>query len=93
MEPPGRHHGHIAAVRWVKKDSPESGESTRVELVEWIGERTDAACVLGHKGKDKGEEIEVRAIRPKRGRAYIRSYRNGKPGDNLLLLPRYGVSP
>lgn len=90
MEPPGKHHGHIAAVRWVKRDSPEVGESTRVEMVEWIGKRTDAACVRGRNG----EELQVHAVHPKRGRAYIRSHdAKGAATDTLLTLPRYGGKP
>jgi len=89
MEPPSKNHGHIAAVRWVKRDSPEIGESTRVEMVEWIGSRTDAACVRDRNGK----ELQVLAVHPKRGRAYIRSHDKGTATDTLLTLPRYGGKP
>jgi hypothetical protein len=90
MEPPAKNHGHIAAVRWVKVDSPESGETSRVEMVEWLGTRTDVARVRDSKGK----ELNVHAVHPKKGRAHIRSHnQDGEATDTLLTLPRYGVKP
>ncbi len=33
----GSEHEHIEAVRWERQDSPETGESTREEMIDWIG--------------------------------------------------------
>lgn len=87
----GHSHEHIEAVRWERQDSPVTGESTLAEMVDWIGDKRGFAHV-----RDKEEhDVEVRAIRPKKGRPYIRTV-VGDPAvetDNLLALPRYGVAP
>jgi hypothetical protein len=94
MEPPGSDHGHVAAVRWVRKDSPEGGETSRVEMIEWLGDRTDVAFVR----EPDGTEVPVRAFFPNDRRAFIACFHEppgekGKATNVLLTLPRYGVKP
>lgn len=48
------------------------------------------SCVRGRNG----EELQVHAVHPKKGRAYIRSHdANGVATDTLLTLPRCGGKP
>jgi uncharacterized protein DUF3892 len=83
MSGPGTEHGHIAAVRWEMQSSPETGESTREEMVAWIDNKEGFA----HVRDADGHNVEVRVVHA--DPPYIRSYRDGVPSDNLLALPRY----
>jgi hypothetical protein len=86
MDPPGTEHGHVAAVKWEMRESPEAGESTREEMVDWIGNKEGFA----HVRDEAGNEVEVRVVRPKEAQPYLRTYPlDGIPSDNLLSLPRY----
>jgi len=85
MDPPGTHHGHIGKVRWEMRESPETGESTREEMVDWIRDKKGFAHVRAGAGRD----VEVRAVRPEKGRPYIQTFADGDAKDNLLALPRY----
>lgn len=90
----GTKHEHIEAVRWERQDNPETGESTREEMIDWIGDKKDFA----HVRDDKTHDVPVHVIRPKKGRLKGRPYLRTVVGekvetDNLLALPRYGVIP
>ena len=76
-------HGGIAAVRWMKRDSPETGESTREEMVDWIGDQEGFAHVRDKNGHD----VEVRVVNA--SLPYLRTYADGVWTDNLLALPWY----
>jgi len=88
----GKGYEHIEAVRWVRADSPETGESTVAEMVDWIGrKRARFAYVRGVKGS---KDVPVRARRPANIRAHIKTKPDKKElKDDLLDLPRYGVLP
>jgi hypothetical protein len=83
MSEPGQHHGHIAAVRWEAQSSPQTGESTREEMVEWIGDKEGFA----HVRDSEGHDVEVQVVRA--DPPYIRTVRDGNASDDLLALPRY----
>jgi len=83
MEPSGRHHGHIASMKWEMQSSPETGESTVEEMVEWIGAKEGFAHVRDGAGND----VEVRVVHAEP--PYLRTYADGIPSDDLLALPRY----
>lgn len=82
----GSKHEHIAAVRWRKSDSPETGESTREEMVDWIGKKGGIAHVRLDNDHDVKVEVVLKANPP-----YIRTKADGDWTDNLLALPRYGA--
>jgi hypothetical protein len=78
----GERHEHISRVRWRNPGSGQSGESTREEMVLWIGEEGGEAWVTD--GVRNARVGVVRAHPP-----YIRTYADGVWTDNLLALPRY----
>lgn len=87
----GKGYEHIEAVRWVRADSPETGESTVAEMVDWIGRKRTVAYVRGVKGR---KDVPVRAINRTNGRSHIQTKPDKKElKDDLLDLPRYGVLP
>lgn len=82
----GDGHEHIAAVRWTKKDSAESGETTVEELIGWIESKEGFVHVRDRAGHD----VAVGVVRPEGRRPYIRTYADEKFWrDDLLDLPRY----
>ncbi len=86
----GNRHEHIEAVRWERQDSPETGESTREEMVDWIGNKKGFA----HVRDDEEHDMPVEVVRPKKGQPYIRARAdNSEWKDNLLTLPRYEAPP
>ncbi len=90
MSQGGSEHEHIEAVRWERQDSPETGESTLGEMIDWIGNKKGFA----HVRDDETHDVPVHVIRPKKGRPYLRTVVGEKvETDNLLSLPRYGVDP
>lgn len=82
MSPGGSGHQHIASVRWRNPTSGETGENTRAEIVAWINDGGDARV-----RDDHGNDVRVRVIDA--SPAYIQTYADGVPTDNLLWLPRY----
>lgn len=87
----GSDHEHIEAVRWERRDCPEAGESTREEMVHWLGIKKRGFAYVRDR---KGHDVPVHAIRPKGRRPYIRTKADKKKWrDDLLDLPRYGVPP
>jgi hypothetical protein len=92
MAKDGRGHEHIDAVRWERADSPETGESTREEMIGWIGRKQDGLAYVRDK---KGHKpVAVIVVRPEHIRPHLRTTPDGKElKDDLLDLPRYGVLP
>lgn len=87
MSSGGTRSEHIEAVRWVSRTTPEEGESTIREMVDWIGNRKGFA----HVKDAKGDDVEVHVVHA--NPPYIRTDPDGTTEDNLLSLPRYGESP
>jgi len=79
----GSKHQHIEAVRWERQDSPETGESTLEEMVDWIGNKRGFA----HVRDEEQNDVEVHVVRPKTGRPYLRTVGDEVGTDNLLALP------
>ena len=89
MSKDGRRHEHIEALRWERRDSPETGESTLEEMVDWIGNKQGFAHVRDKKGHD----VAVLVVRPENRRPYLRTQADDETWkDDLLDLPRYGVT-
>lgn len=78
----GTRHEHIASVRWEDPDDGNSGQSSRSEMVDFIGNKGGAAYVSD--GSRAARVGVVDATPP-----YIRTYADGVWTDNLLALPRY----
>lgn len=90
MSQNGSGHEHIEAVRWERQDSPETGESTLEEMIDWIANKKGFAHVRDHEE----HEVPVYVVRPEKGRPYIRARADDSEwNDNLLKLPRYGAPP
>lgn len=85
MSRDGTKHQHIEAVRWERQDSPETGESTLEEMIDWIGNKKGFA----HVRDEKGNEVEVRVVHA--DPPYLRTVGDPVGSDNLLALPRYGT--
>jgi hypothetical protein len=79
---------HIEAVRWESQNTPETGESTLEEMIDWIGGKKGFAQVRNANG----EHAEVHVIN-REGRKHLRTVANGKETTDLLFLPRFGVRP
>jgi hypothetical protein len=88
----GEEHEHIEAVRWERQDSPETGESTLEEMINWIGNKKKEFAYV--RDKKKGRDPAVIVVRPKGRHPHLRTTPDGKRmKDDLLDLPRYGVPP
>lgn len=74
-------HEHITSVKWRNPTSGATGQSSREQMVEWIGAGNQAYV------SDGVRTVEVRVVdaRP----PYIRTWADGVWSDNLLALPRY----
>ncbi len=79
----GSGHEHISDVRWIDPGTRQTGENTRAEMAAWIDNNGDARV------QDAHGSVQVRSVHPTGQPAYIRTYADGRPTDNLLHLPRY----
>lgn len=77
----GDEHQHISAVKWINRDSSQSGASNTAQMVEWIERGGDARV-------DKGPSfVKVGVV--KASTPYIRTFADGEWSDDLLALPTY----
>ena len=74
-------HEHIESVRWRNPDTDETGQSTREQMVEWIGVGNYAFV------SDGVRRVRVHVVNAHP--PYIRTWADGVWSDNLLALPRY----
>lgn len=82
MEPSwGSSHEHIAEVLWENPQSGESRQSTKAVMVDWINDGGDARV------RDQYGDVKVGVVDG--SPPYLRTYRDGRPTDNLLTLRRY----
>lgn len=77
----GTQHEHIAEVRW--REGGTTSTSTRAQMVEYINNNGEGSV----KVADAQGEVNVQVV--KANPPYIRTYKDGRPTDNLLNLPRY----
>ena len=84
MSPGGTRHEHIVSVKWTNEGSGESGSNTVAEIVDFIDNKNGKAYVA-----EGGTRIDVGTVHPHQGHAYIRTFRDSTPTDNLLHLPTY----
>jgi len=79
----GARHEHIAKVRWKNADDGSSGESTRAEMVDFIGRKGGSAYVCA------GNAHVAKVGIVDGNQSYLRTHADGVWSDNLLALPRY----
>jgi len=78
----GSGHEHIANVRYVQTGSNDTKHCSRQQMVEFLRANPGQARVRDGIGEVTVGVVE--ATPP-----YIRTYKDGRPTDNLLNLPRY----
>ncbi len=75
------HHEHIERVRWHELDNEDNtGESSREEMVEFLSQPENSACVVPLA-------IDVGVVHAEL--PHIRTYPDDTPRDDLLALPRF----
>ena len=83
MAEQGTEHEHIAKLRWENTQTSENGESTREQLVDWIGNKG----IKIHTRDSNENDVSVGVV--KATPPYLRTQADGIWTDNLLALPRY----
>jgi Protein of unknown function (DUF3892) len=82
MSPPtANDHQHIARLRWSEVGSQNSRDDTREQMISWINGRVDARV------KDQYGDVKVGVVNV--SPPYLRTFKDDRPTDNLLSLPRY----
>jgi len=76
-------HVAITNLGWVNEANGQTGNSTRLEMYDWIQNQGGQAYV-----KDNlGNVVSVGTAETAGGTKYVRTYADGKWTDNLLALP------
>jgi len=76
-------HVAISSLGWINEQNNERGRSTRVELYDWIKEKSGVAYVRDNAGN----QVNVGTAETSHGTKYVRTYRDKVWTDNLLALP------
>lgn len=76
-------HAAISNLGWIEDSTGNSGNSTRLQMYEWIKNQNGHAYVRDHSGNT----VRVGTAESSRGTKYIRTYRDKVWTDNLLALP------
>lgn len=76
-------HVAISNLGWINEENNQRGTSTRLEMYDWIKEKSGAAYV--HDAA--GNQVMVGTAETQRGTKYVRTYRDKVWTDNLLALP------
>ena len=75
-------HQSITDYKW--RSSTGTGESTKATMVAWVDDKTNTA----HVGQGRFQ-VNVGAVHPSTGAAYLRTYADGQWSNNLLSLPTF----
>ena len=78
-----RHHENISAIRWHDAESQYEGECTVAELVDLI--RAGTLVYVSDDAFERTALVRVVDAKP----PYVRSWAQGKWGNDLLTLPRF----
>ncbi|MFE6868802.1 DUF3892 domain-containing protein [Kitasatospora sp. NPDC057692] len=84
LSPGGTTHEHITHLWWTNETSGSTGSSTRVQLVDWIENKSGRA----YTSDAAGRRAEVFVVTPAQGEKYLRTRADGVWTNNLLALPR-----
>lgn len=76
-------HVAISNLGWVNEDNNNRGTSTRLEMYDWIKEKSGVAYVRD----TAGNQVRVGTAETSRGTKYVRTFRDKVWTDNLLALP------
>lgn len=76
-------HGAIDRVGWVEEGTGKTGNSSRLEMYEWIKYQNGVAYVLD----SRGNRAYVGTRENARGTKYLQTYADDVWTDNLLVLP------
>ena len=76
-------HTAITSLGWINEENGNRGSSTRLEMYDWIKEKSGHAYVRDNAGNQVG----VGTAETQRGTKYVRTFRDRVWTDNLLALP------
>jgi len=76
-------HTAISHLGWTDEATRETGNSTRIEIYDWIKNKSGYAYVRD----GSGNTVRVGTAETARGTKYVRTYRDKVWTDNLLALP------
>ncbi len=76
-------HVAISSLGWVNEENNDRGTSTRIEMYDWIKEKSGASYVRDAAGN----QVRVGTTETQHGTKYVRTYRDKVWTDNLLALP------
>lgn len=75
----GREHEHIARVKWRNSQNSNTDETSRQEMVTFIGKGNPVQVTHGGRTANVGIYREI----------YLRTHADNTWTDNLLALPRF----
>ena len=75
-------HQSITHYKW--RSSTGTGESTKATMVAWVDDKKNTA----HVGQGPFQ-VNVAAVHPTTGAAYLRTYADEQWSNNLLSLPTF----
>lgn len=76
-------HHAISEVGWVNEQTNESGRATRLEMHDWIKNKSGVASV----NDSRGNKARVGTREHSNGTKYLQTYADGVWTNNLLALP------
>ena len=76
-------HVAISSLGWINEENNSRGTSTRLEMYDWIKEKSGVAYVRD----SAGNQVRVGTAETPRGTKYVRTYSDKVWTDNLLALP------
>ena len=76
-------HVAITSLGWINEENNNRGTSTRLEMYDWIKEKSGVAYVRDAQGN----QVRVGTAETQRGTKYVRTYSDKVWTDNLLALP------
>jgi len=76
-------HESIVEYKWKNQQTGKVASSTKPMLVAWVEDKGTA-----YVGANS-QQVKVTAVRPSGLPAYLRTYADGKPTNNLLSLPTF----
>lgn len=76
-------HESIVEYKWKNRENGSVGSSIKSALVKWVDDKGLAYVGTG------AQQVKVLAVHPASIPAYLRTYADGKPTNNLLFLPTF----
>ncbi len=76
-------HVAISSLGWINEENSERGTSTRLEMYDWIKNKSGYAYVRDAAG----HQVRVGTAETQKGTKFVRTYSDNIWTDNLLALP------